>query len=337
MKVVITCEVKNPRRQHHSYAIDKPWDIDSEHLSHDALTEIVTALSQLGHDIEIATTHRCLIELSKKYPDLLCVNLSVGHGGASTKVYTAALLEILGVPYVGSPPYALAVTRDKSVAKAVAQHANIPTPKWQVFLPDTTVVSEIELPVIVKPIHESCSIGIHTGSIINDERHLANAVARIWHVYRQAAIIEQYVPGIDVEVPFIGDADVLGFVGVVPRLVQYGCDILTATTVYRDAYDFISPEKVVPWSAKVENQVRLWVRAFANATGIRDYGRLDFRVTPSGQIFFIEASTHPYLAQHSSFTWLYQKAGREYKQLWDELLTICMRRNGMITASLNSA
>jgi D-alanine-D-alanine ligase len=335
MKLVITCEIKQQSQLGSRPRLDRPWDLDSEHLSKESLAEIQTALMHLGYEVEIAENHEALFSISKRYEDLLGINLSVGHGGPSTKVFTAALLEILGIPYVGSPPHSLAITRDKSICKAVAQWLGIPTPQWKSFAPGSRIAAEVKLPVIVKPLHESCSVGIHAASVIHEEQYLVQAITRIWDVYRQPALVEQYIPGIDIEVPFIGGAQVLGYVAVVPQFLHKRTDILTAAAVYQDAYDFTEPDHLTQWSTGIETKLQSWVLGFGSATSIRDYGRVDFRVTSEGTVYFIEASTHPYLGRHSSFFWLYERAGRQYKELWNDLLNVFFRRQAQTDHNVN--
>jgi D-alanine-D-alanine ligase len=320
MKILVTCELKQGAQRRPT--IDTAWDIDSEHLSPEALSEISTTLVEIGHDVIIIGPDELLTRDLSDFHGV-CVNLSVGPGrDPSTKVYVAALLDLLSIPYVGSPPHALAFTRHKGVAKGMAQMSGIPTPDFRISYPGNAIVS-IEWRAIVKPLYESCSIGIHAGSVVDTAVDANRAAERIWTLYDQPALIEQYIEGVDVEVPLLRHGNVLaplGAVAVVPRLTDTQHSILTSATVYRDAYEFHDPVNFVDhWSA-VQGDLQSYAGAFARLAGIRDYGRVDFRVTPDGGAFFLEASTHPYIARHSSFDWLFERRGMAYRDIWTRLL-----------------
>jgi D-alanine-D-alanine ligase len=320
MKILVTCELKQGVQRRP--AIDAAWDIDSEHLSTEALDEISSTLSDLGHEVTVISAGDLLTMDLSTFRGV-CVNLAVGPGrDPSTKVYVAALLDMLSIPYIGSPPHALAFTRHKAVAKGIASMCDIPTPEFHILHPGDTIPT-MEWRAIVKPLYESCSIGIHSGSVVEAASDANRAAERIWTLYEQPALVEQYIEGVDVEVPLLWREDALvplGAVAVVPRLSDTEHRILTSATVYRDAYDFRDPGQFVArWSA-VRRELKAYAVAFARLAGIRDYGRVDFRVTPEGKAFFLEASTHPYIARHSSFEWLFARHGMGYREIWRDLL-----------------
>lgn len=319
--ILLTCEVKRGRNRMSSGAADS----DSEHLDLAVLGDVRRALEGLGCIVTVVEGSEALLHM---YPDQDCdgcINLSVGYGGPSTKVLTAALLEILDIPYLGSPPNALAITRDKCVMKALAKAHGIATPQWRrVDIGDNLAFADhVPRPVIVKPLYESCSIGIDESSIASSAAAIRQCVDRIWQEYDQPALIETYIPGIDLEVPLLGHPTLraLGCVGVVPSAQCGGADILTSAMVYRDAYAFVAPADVVPtWSEVTERNVLAASLELAKSAWIRDYGRIDYRVGIDGTVWFIEASTHPYLARRSGFCWLTQQRGCEYQDLWRDLL-----------------
>lgn len=329
--LLITCELKRGRG---SIAAPKqPWDLDSEHLSSQALAEIRSALEDNGWATTVADGPAALLELARSGCDHFqaCINLSVGVGGPSTKVYGAAILDMLGVPYLGSGPSALAVTRDKAVSKAVATSLGIPTPRWISLYPGDSLhgVEPLELPVIVKPIHESSSIGITAHSVVDNRVDIEPLAKRIWSLYGQAALVEEYVAGVDIEVPLMGDPELeaLGCVGVVPSLVGDGHSILTSNLVYSDSYVFKETKALGLGSVhETEERAKMWALLLAKATRIRDYGRVDFRMRPDGKLSFIEISTHPYIARHSSFCYLAALAGSTYEVFMAKLLDCVVKR-----------
>lgn len=330
MKILVTCEI---RRSSMEPQKGGAWDKDSEHLSQDVVNTIIHALYKNNYSCTLVETHDELLNIAheKKNQYIFCVNLSVGHGGPSTKVFTASLLDILRIPYFGSPPHALAITRNKAVMKSVARTLGIPTPNWSQLDPYENIPSDIniKLPAIVKPIHESSSIGIDNRSLVESISQMRNSAKRIWECYQQPALVEEFIPGFDLEVPLRGFPILkpIGCVAIVPEINSTGSSILTSNMVHQDAYHFTMPNEVVrKWTKERETILKEWSQKLAKSVGIRDYGRMDFRVTPEGELWFIETSTHPYLAEHSSFAWLATRAGISYDEMWSQLLTTVRSR-----------
>lgn len=330
LRLLVTCEIKRQRADRRQVGA---WDVDSEHLSERVLEEIVEALRASDNHVSVVNSRSGLLELApecrRQYD--LAVNLSVGYGGPDTKAYCAALLQSMGLEYIGSAPYALVVSRDKALTKCLARELGIRTPAWlRAKRADVLSLRKwSSYPAIVKPIHESCSIGITTESVVYTRETLHTAVHRVWDLYEQPALVEAFVPGFDLEVPLIGHPtlEALGVVAVLPAVSRDRLSILTSPLVYQDAYYFRHPGGMRGWNAAVGKEAESWALQIASALGIRDYGRCDFRLDSSGCLWFIEASTHPYLARRSSFAHcLNNERSDGYVDLWQRLLACGAQR-----------
>src|SRR4029079_14067252 len=142
--------------------------------------------------------------------------------------------------------------------------------------------------------------------------------------YSQPVLVESFVEGIEIEVPVIVDPQprVLGLAvvaidGQLPDKTHYHA----SDSVYNDNYSYLEPPAYVDTERVAEAAVR-----GTRALGIRDYGRLDFRVTADGTPWFIEASTHPHIQRHSSFFVLAQQRDMSYSEMLDMLIQVAIRR-----------
>jgi D-alanine-D-alanine ligase len=127
-----------------------------------------------------------------------------------------------------------------------------------------------------------------------------------------------------VEIPLIGASGVrpLGVVGItLGGEVVRGDAHLSSDSVYSDGYGFTTEVPGIDKSALMETAERA-----AAALGIRDYGRIDFRVAEDGTPFFLEASTHPHIQEHSSFFELAKQRGLTYAAMLDEIVSTAVRR-----------
>ena len=328
MRIGLTYEHKS----WYPFGPDDPADANSELLSDEEEQEIIEGLEQAGHKVVlIGDATRLLNRLDHWRASCdIVFNRSVGYRGAERKSYVPAILESAEMPYVGSTPYVLSLTRNKYHTKMVIAEAGIPTPPAAMLcggLPDKA--DNITYPAIMKPVAESSSIGISSGEAIVTTPAAARKRAHVLaQSYAQPAIAETFIEGIEIEVPVLIDPEprVLGLAAVgVNGQVPHGQHFLASDEVYVDEYDYIAPPAWVDVARITE-----YAERGAKALGIRDYGRLDFRVDKQGNPWFIEASTHPHVQRHSSYFVAAQWRGISYPEMLDALIQIAVRRYSLV-------
>ncbi len=118
--------------------------------------------------------------------------------------HPAALLELLGVAFSGSPSSALMLTADKLVTKRMLKAAGIATPNCLGY--DGTEglrPSKLRFPVIVKPRFEDASIGIDQESIFEDEASLLKGIASFKERF-DSVLVEEYIAGREFNISLFG-------------------------------------------------------------------------------------------------------------------------------------
>jgi D-alanine-D-alanine ligase len=314
------------RKSDFVYRDGDPEELNSELLADFEEDALLGGLRDAGYDVvRIGDARRLLNRAGfwRRRCDLV-FNLSTGYRGVERKLLAAAILEVARIPYVGSTPYVLTLTRHKFHAKLVAQSAGVPTPPAVLFLQTPPDWSPLRFPVIVKPVAESSSIGITGDSVVPTSTSAMARAATIVKRYGQPAIIETFIHGVEVEVPLLIDPvpRALGVIALYRngRLVD-GAQILTSDDVYGDGYSFGPPPPYVDTA-----QVQRAAERVATALGIRDFGRIDFRIEPSGAPWFIEASSHPHLQRLSSFFTAAAARGLAYHEMLGELVSTARKR-----------
>jgi D-alanine-D-alanine ligase len=305
-----------------------PSDWDSETLAGWEEDELVAGLRDAGHQVFRLSGVEALLEgldrLSARTE--IVFNRSVGFGGLEGKMVAASILEAGKIPYVGSSPWSLGLTRHKLQAKLAVSASGVRTPPAVLWDGGpSSDLHAIPYPVLVKPVAESSSIGIDSASVASDPEAAVERARWIEARYRQPALIESFVYGVDVEVPILVDPSprALGCVALTcdSGLVE-GKLFLGSDEVYRNGYGFAGLPPGLDGSRVEEAAVHA-----ARVLGIRDYGRIDFRVTSDGSPWFIEASTHPHLQKHSSFFFLAERRGLLYPAMLDEIVQVAWRRH----------
>lgn len=224
------------------------------------------------------------------------------HGETGEDGALREVLELLGLPYVGSRPDASRIAFDKPVAKTLVSRAGLSTPHG-VTLPHETfrevgaaammeaLVASLGLPLVVKPVRSGSALGC---SVVRDVSDLPGAMVGCF-AYGPVALVERFVAGTEVSVPVVDT-------GAGPRA-------LPAVEIRPDGgfYDYSarytagSTEFVVP--AKLSDDVAracAAVAVTAHATlGLRDFSRSDLIVDDSGEVWFLEVNVAPGMTETS--------------------------------------
>ena len=254
------------------------------------------------------------------------VVLPLLHGPMGEDGTVQGLLELAGVPYVGSGVLGSALCMDKAMAKVVTSAAGIPQGRSlatrDVEIDDAfhrRVVAELGLPVFVKPANLGSSVGITKA---HDEIELVEAV-RLARSHDEWVVVEEAIDGREIEVAVLGNAEPRASVPgeIVPSHEFYD---------YVDKYVEGAAELLVPAPLpdEVTDEVRaLAVKAF---TALRCDGmaRVDFFYEEHGRgLLLNEVNTIPGFTPISMYPALWAASGVPYDELVDELVRLALERH----------
>jgi D-alanine-D-alanine ligase len=264
------------------------------------------ALTNLGHVVQPIEVSRplplTLAALERFAPDIV-FNMAEGLQGRFREGLFPAVFEALGLAYTGSDAYVCTLTLDKWLTKAVVVSHGVPTPRSVlVTCPGSAALADLRFPVIAKPNFEGSSLGITQDSVADSPAALEITLARLLREFPSGILVEEFVVGKDLFVPFIEHASPAS--GGVLCAYELLVDESIAGRRRHAIYDFDmkhSLDKATSVQAPAElsdalaTRVAGLTRTAVRALGIRDLGRIDFRVTADGEPYFLEANALPSL------------------------------------------
>ncbi len=298
--------------------------------------EIFDALGKLGHEpsyLVLDGRDQSLLAVARCNADLI-FNLTESYAGDDTKdMNLAAYLELLDKPYTGADPHALYLAQDKSLAKKVFHFHKIRTPFFAVsYKGRTDHAHDIEFPLIVKPMSEDGSIGIDASSVVESVKELMEKIHYIHEQFDSPALIEEYIEGREIYAAILGEekAEALPLVELDLSKLPEGTPRIASTDVKwekdSDAYRKTRSHVVEDLDEKTTTRIQEKAIAAYQALKLRDYGRIDMRLTAKGEIYVLEANPNPWLSSGAEFAMAARKSGRTYTDLMRDIVDLAMAR-----------
>lgn len=306
--------------------IDAPADEKAE-LSYDyEISNLTTAIESLGHTVvDIGDIEKlCRFLYSDKSVDLI-FNYAVGKRGSTREAQVPALLEGIQIPYTGADAFSLSIGNDKAVCKQIWKNAGLPVGDFFIVTEQADLDEIIKklpgYPLFIKPIREGSSKGLF---LAYSEQELRNAIKKITIQYRQAAIIESFLPGREYTVGIIGsrrDARALGVV-----------ELLSDSKIFRDYEEkkrrksdgstFIPVE-----SESLRSQLMELGTLAYRAVDCQVIGRVDIRCDKNDNLILMEINANPALkSTDSAMPATAKMSGISYPQLLGMIIDMAIER-----------
>lgn len=282
--------------------------------------QVADALESRGHQVlRIDTADRVFIDtLRAHHFDVVFICL---HGRFGEDGTMQGLLEVIGLPYVGSGVLASALAMDKVASKAIFAMRGLQTPGSVTLyaLPEDTgdIIAELGEKVVVKPASEGSSVGM---SIVHEPSELRPAL-ELAFAHDRVVIVERFVAGAEVTVGVIGNEDLqaLPTLEIVPVHEFYD---------YDSKYVPGMSSHIIP--ARVSEELRAECQRIAleahRALGCRGISRADTIVTEDGEVYLLEVNTIPGMTSTSLVPDAARAAGIEFPELCERLVRLALER-----------
>ncbi len=295
------------------------------------------------HDVKILSVNEdTYLKLKEEKLDVVFNLADDGFRSDPTlEPHVAAMLDVLGIPYTGNNYFALALCQNKARAKEILAYHSILTPKFQVFSAINRKINpELKFPLIVKPIREDGSVGIKERSVVYNKEQLKEQVEHILTVYKQEALVEEFIDGREFNVAVIGNKRSLvlpvaeiNFTEIpknTPKIVSYRAKWVKQSLVFKKT-PVICPAAIDETLAEfVKETAKKCYKIF----GCRGYARIDFRYEENvrtsdvsrtsdvdtdqkkeNKLYVLEVNPNPDISEDAGITKAAVAAGMSYRDL----------------------
>ena len=287
--------------------------------------QVFEALEKLDHEpsyIELDGQNGSLFAVAKTKVDLI-FNLVDSYGGDDSKdFHIPAFLDLLDLRYTGSGPEGLVLAQDKSLAKKIIGFHGLKTPAGAVSdRGRLDYADDIKFPVIVKPVSEDGSIGIDVNSVVDSVKELMERIHLLHEQFDCPVLIEEYIEGREIYGAVLGNdpAEPLPLVELdlsklpadTPKIAGREVKFDRDSEAYKVTKSALAEDLDEETTKRLQDAARTAYRALK----LRDYGRIDMRLTPNGDIYVIEANPNPWLLSGAEFAMAARGSERTYTEM----------------------
>src|SRR5438445_1191811 len=296
------------------------------------------ALGAMGHTPEHLAIYDDVDLLRQKLetfaPDVLFNLVEQFRNKSEFDQNIVSFFEMQGLPFTGCGSTGLTLCKHKGISKKILHYHGIHVPNF-VVIPRGRRIARLKVPkfpILVKPVKDEASYGISQASFVQTEEQFRERVAFIHEKHDADVIAEEYIEGRELYVSIMGNVRLsvfpireLVFREVPPNEPKIATYRAKWDEEYRKRWGLQNKFAVGLEPALVARIEETCKRIYRLLT-IDGYARIDLRLTPGNEIYFIEANPNPILAEDEDFAQAAGKAGLPYPQLIDRII-----RQGMNT------
>ena len=311
-------------------------DLSAELKTDDWKTEanVLDALRELGHTTEHLAIFDHLNVLQQKLqsfePDVIFNLADQFKNNRAFDQHIVSFLAMHGVPFTGCGSTGLTLCKHKGISKKILSYHRIHTPDFVTIARGKRIARprRLKFPILVKPLKEEASLGISQASFVETDEQFKERVQFIHEKFDNDVIAEEYIEGRELYVSIFGNHRLqvlpireLVFREVPPDEPKIATYKAKWDEEYRKRWGLQNQFAEGLDPAVVTNIERVCKRIYHLLT-IDGYARLDLRLTPKNEVYFIEANPNPILAADEDFAQSAVKANLSYPQLIDRIIKL---------------
>ena len=296
-----------------------------------AIKRIADSLKKGGHQVTALEGDKDLIDnLEEFMPRVvkgerpgMVFNLSYGIQGQARYTHVPGILEMIGLPYVGSGPLAHSLALDKVVSKMIFVQHGLPTADFAVLDDADFEMPTVKFPLIVKPKNEAVSFGI---KIVNNEEELREAAGVIFKEFEQPVLAEQYIAGREINVGLLGNKPTEALPPAEIVFGKTGPQIYTYEDKTRKSGREIGVECPANLDDELTAKAQQVARRAFEVLGCYDCARVDMRLDKDGNLYILEVNSLPSLGEHGSYVQGAAAIGLDFPALVNRLVDVAAAR-----------
>ena len=325
LKILVLCDAIEPTPPDHDLATYLAGDRKTE-------ADVLAAFGQLGHTTDHLVIFDNLDLLRQKIesfqPDIIFNLADQFRNNRAFDQNIVSFLEMHGLPFTGCGSTGLTLCKHKAISKKILGYHRIHVPEFTVIPRGRRGLRprRLKFPILIKPLKEEASYGISQASFVETDEQFRERVQFIHEKYANDAIAEEYIAGRELYVSILGNQRLevfpireLVFKEVPPDEPKIATYKAKWDEEYRKRWG-LQNQFAEGLEPVLVQEIRQTCKRIYRLLTIDGYARIDLRVTPTNEIYFIEANPNPILAADEDFAQSAIKGGVAYPQLMHRIV-----------------
>jgi len=271
--------------------------------------------------------------LKNEKPDVIFNFIEYFNEEITQEKNIAGLFELLGIPFTGASSISLANCQNKVITKNILIANGINTPEYCVIeKPDNPLTDKIRFPIILKPINEDGSAGIDTDSVVYNKVEYEIKFSDLIRYCKPPFLAEQFIEGREFNVAILGNEkpEVLPISEIdfseMPYYLENIVSYQAKWEPLNEAYHKTIPVCPADLSKKIEDRIKEIALKCYEVMDLRDYARIDIRMTPEKELFVLEINPNPDITEGVGFMRSAEAAGYSYSDILELLIRYALKR-----------
>lgn len=325
-------------RHHYPDPNDPKSHLEADFDDPQAIQAMIKNLQSCGYQVlPIEADQKAYFKLFKNKNKIsLAFNYSEGIYGQDREAQLPAILEMLQIPYTGSPPLTQALVLNKAKTKEILRNYSVPVLPDQVFKSSQDKLKKnLHFPLIVKPLSQGSSAGITNSSVVFKTQELKKQIQFVIKTFHQPAFVEPFLSGREFSVAMLGNPPrILPFIESDHTLLPKKYLPLDSLEV-KWHFEEEAEENNLLCPAKVGKALKEKIQkiCFQTWSGLEilDYCRIDLRCDQAQQPFVLEVNSPaglipPEVSTTSYFPLAARAAGLNYQELLKTMVGLVFKR-----------
>lgn len=289
------------------------------------------ALEEAGFPVDVLDPAKKsdLVKLIEDNYDVAFICLHGRYGEDGT---IQGLLEVIGIPYVGSRVWSSALSMDKAKAKIFYERAGIKTPPSTVIHSNKAyrieeIADKIGLPCVIKPASEGSALGVFiVDNLVDMQKALEQALE-----FDHEVLVERYVGGRELTVAVLGDEDAyaLPVIEIIPQNEFYDFEAKYA----EGGSEHLCPARLNEELTKNVQNLAVHAHNVLDCSGM---SRSDFILDDEGELWILETNTIPGMTETSLLPDACRAAGMSFSELCTKLIVYALKNSASSQAQHNA-
>lgn len=296
--------------------------------------DVIATLRECGHEVRPIGVSSDLTPIREAIqdwePHIAFMLLEEFHGLRAYDHAIVSYLELMRQPYTGCNPYGLMLTNNKALSKKILTFHRIRTPHFTEFQRGRVIrrPNRLKFPLLVKSVNEDASLGISQASIVNDDQAMKERVLFIHDKVGTDALVEEYIDGRELYVGVIGNNRLQTFPVwemLFNKMPDDVAPIATARVKFDPKYqkkhgiETAAAKDLPPGS---DQKIAKLCKRVYRSLNMSGYARMDLRMRPDGEFFFIEANANPNIEYGEDFAESAETIGIKYEDLLGRIINL---------------